>query len=171
MPGDIKLKYGTAVSFSVTALNSLLSSGTNVAGWSTASVDNTSALNVDYLVGGTFTLDNSGTVTAGKSIKVYAYAAFDTTPTWPDLGFTEGSEGAASVTDEEERDSSMRLLWAGVVDTSLSAVHNMPPTSIAAAFGGMCPAYWCLWVVQDTNVALESTGNSLYRLPVMYQYT
>lgn len=172
MAGDIKLKYGTDATYSVTALQSLASSTTNVAGWSSVAVDNTTDLYSDYLISGQFTVSASAP-TAGKSIKVYAYGAFNGTPTWPDLfsSGTEGSEGAATVHDEEQRDCGMRLLWAGVVDAGTSEVYAMPPTSLAQCFGGVLPSDWALWVVQDTGQALSASGNALYRQPVGLQYT
>ena len=173
MAGDIKLQYGTAATFTVTALHSLASSSTNVAGWTSIGIDNITDEAVDYLISGTFTIDNAGAATAGKSIKVYAYAAFNDTPTWPDLfsSGTEGTEGAATVHDEEQRDCGMRLLWAGVVDAGTSEVYVMPPTSLSQVFGGIVPSDWALFVVQDTGQALESTGSAVYRVPVSYQYT
>lgn len=172
MAGDIKLKYGTPVTLTVTNLHSLASSSTNLAGWTSGSVDNTSNLNTDFLVGGEFKVNNSSAPTVATSIKVYAYGAYTSTPVWPDIfsSGTEGTEGAATVHDEEQRDNGLRLLWAGVVDTSTGDVHSMPPTSIAQAFGNV-PPLWALWVVHDTGVALHSSGNALYHQPVMMQYT
>ncbi len=172
MAGDIKLQYGTDATFTVTNLHSLASSTTNVAGWSSAAVDNATDEYVDFLISGQFKVSSSAP-TAGKSIKVYAYAAFNGTPTWADLfsAGTEGTEGTATVHDEEQRDCGMRLLWAGVVDAGTSEVYVMPPTSLAQAFGGVVPSDWALWVVQDTGQALDPATNALYRQPVHYQYT
>jgi hypothetical protein len=173
MAGDIKLQYGTSAAFAVTALHSLASSSTNVAGWSSAGMDNATTEYVDFLISGTFTLDNAGAATANKSIKVYTYAAFNDTPTWPDLfsSGTEGTDNAATVHDEEQRNCGMRLLWAGTVDAGTSETYVMPPTSLAQAFGGIVPSDWALWVVQDTGQALESTGSAMYYQPIHFQYT
>lgn len=173
MAGDIKLQYGTSAAFTVTNLHSLASSSTNIAGWTSVGMDNATNEYVDVLISGQFVVDNAGAATAGKSIKVYAYAAFNDTPTWPDLfsSGTEGTEGAATVHDEEQRDCGMRLLWAGLVDAGTGETYVMPPTSLAQAFGGVVPSDWALWVVQDTGQALETTGSVLYYQPVHYQYT
>lgn len=172
MAGDLKLQYATDAAFSETgdALNTLATSSTNVAGWSTASINNTTTEYVDILITGQFTV--SGTApTAGKSIKVYAYSSFNDTPSWPDLfsSGTEGSEGAATVHDEEQRDCGMRFLWAGTVDAGISEVYVMPPTSLAMVFGGIIPPYVACWVVQDTGQALAA--GELHYIPVHYQYT
>ncbi len=179
MAGDIKLKYGTALSSfgALTALHSLASSSTNVAGWTTDGQDNTSNLYMDVLISAKFTTSSSAT-TAGKSIKVYAYATPDNSAGFsagvPDLfsSGTEGTVGTATVHDEEQRDAGMRLLWAGIVDAGGSnEVYAMPPTSLAQAFGGIVPAYWALWVVQDTGQALHTSGNAIYGTPIIAQYT
>jgi hypothetical protein len=173
MAGDILLKYGSSVAMTVTNLHSIATSSTNVAGWTSAGEDNITNCFEDYLISAQFTVDNAGAATAGKSIKVYAYAAFNDTPTWPDLfsAGTEGSQGTATVHDEEQRDCGMRLLWAGVVDAGTSEIYAMPPTSLALAFGGFVPSDWALFITQDTGQALESTGNAVYYQPVYHQYT
>jgi hypothetical protein len=175
MAGDIKFKYGTDLTAfgALTALHSLASSSSNIAGWTTDGQDNTSNNFLDVLISAKFTTSASG-LTAGKSIKVYAYAAHDAAPTWPDLfsSGTEGSVGTASVLDEEQRDAGMRLMWIGAVDTGGSnEVFTMPPTSLASMFGGVIPSDWALWVVQDTGQALHTSGNAIYGQPVFAQYT
>lgn len=171
MAGDIKLKYGADATFTTTNLQTLASDATNWAGWTSAGVDNAIDLYTDYLISGYFTTHASVAPTAGKTIKVYAYAAFNATPTWPDLfsAGTEGTEGTATVHDDEMRECGMRLLWTGVVDAGTSNVYTMPPTSLAQAFGGVVPSDWALWVVQDTGQALSAAA--LYRQPVLFQYT
>lgn len=160
--------YGTSTGFTVTNLHSLASSSTRVAGWTSAAVDNTSTLAVDYLINGKFTLSSSAP-TDGTTVSVYAYGWHASMSAGtPDLfsSGTEGTQGTATVHDEEERDNGMRLLWVGRVDTSTSAVHTMPPTSLALAFGGVVPEYWALWVVQNTGQALAASGNELTYTPV-----
>lgn len=171
MAGDIKLKYGTPVTMTVTNLQSLASSTTNTAGWMSGSVDNTSNLNTDFLVSGEFKM-NTSAPTTDKSVKVWAIGAYTSTPVWPSLlsSGTVGTEGAATMTDEEERDNGCRLLWSGIIDASASAIHSMPPTSIAQAFGNV-PPYWCLFVAHDTGLALASSGNVVYHQPILMQYT
>lgn len=172
MAGDITLKYGSSATFTQTNLDGLASSATWVSGWTSGGVDNTAELADDYLVSGQFQAESSG-LAAGE-IRVYAYAAFNATPTWPDLfsSGTEGTEGAATLHDTNTRDSSLVLLWVTATDTTASQVYAMPPRSIKAAFGAV-PPHWALFVAQSTGAALETTGdpNQLYRVPVKHQYT
>lgn len=165
------IAYGTPVALTVTNLHSLASSQTWVAGWTSASVNNTSDLYMDYLLSGTFTTHASNR--QAGSIFVYAYAAFNSTPTWPDLfsSGTEGSEGAATIHDTEQRDSGLRLVSAISVDNTASAVYTFPPTSIADLFGAI-PPYWAVFVTQNaattTAAGLASSGSALYYIPVEY---
>lgn len=172
MAGDITLKYGTAAAFTQTNLDGISSSSTWVAGWTSGSVNNTSTLASDYLVSGQFMVESAG-LSAGE-IRVYAYAAFNTTPNWPDLfsAGTEGTEGTATIHDTEQRDASLVLLWSTATDTNASRVYSMPPRSIACAFGNV-PPYWALFVAQSTGTTLETTGdpNVMYYVPVLAQYT
>ena len=174
MAGDLKLKYAASSSLTVTNLHSLASSQDWTAGWSSASVNNTSNAYIDYLVAGTFTTHASNRQ-AGL-INVYIVAAFNDTPTWPTTASgTVGTEGALSFTDTEERDSIGRLLCSIPVDNTASAVYQFPPTGIAQLFGGAVPPYWAIYVAQNasttTAAGLASSGSALYYTPIYAQYT
>lgn len=173
MAGDIKLKYGTATALTQTNLDGISSSSTWVAGWTSGSIDNTSTLALDYLIGGTFTVESSG-LSAGQ-INVSAYAAFNTTPTWPDVfsAGTEGTEGTATIHDTEIRDCAFRPIVGIATDTSASRAYPFPPIGIAQQFGGSVPPYFSIFVAQSTGTTLETTGdpNQVYYIPVLAQYT
>ena len=133
MAGSIKLQYGTALTLTVTNLQSIASSSTFVAGWTSAWIDNTSVLALDYLV--TANIAAGTTPTAG-SVRVYAYAQHSDGSTAPDLfsAGTEGTQGTATITDAEML-ASFVLLWSGDVDTTTNDNYTMPARSIAQAFG------------------------------------
>lgn len=176
MAGDIKMKYAAAsTAMTVTNLHSLASdSGSYLAGWSSASVNNTSNVYMDYMVGGTFTTHASNR--AAGDIRVYVIAALNDTPTWPATASgTIGTEGALSFTDSEERDSLCRLLTVLTADTSASSILAFPPTAIAPLFGGIVPPYWALFVTQNvsttTTAGLASSGSAIYYTPITFQYT
>lgn len=171
MAGDIQLKYGTASALTVTALNGgIASSATWVAGWTSGSINNTSTLAQDYLISGQFTVESSG-LSAGV-ILVLAYAAFNTTPTWPTVfsAGSAGTEGTATIHDTEVRDSAFVRLAAITTDTTVSRVYPMSPVSIRDAFGQV-PPYFAIFVAQSTGTTLETSGNALYQVPVLSQYT
>lgn len=175
MAGDIKLKYPAAsTSMTVTNLHSLASSQDWNAGWSSASVNNTSNVYMDYLYGGTFTTHASNR--QAGTINVYVIAALNDTPTWPATATgTIGTEGSLSFTDTEEKDSLCRLLTSITVDNTASAIYTFPATGIAQLFGGVVPPYHAIFVAQNcattTAAGLAAAGSAVYYTPVTYQYT
>lgn len=174
MAGDIKLKYSASTALTVTNLHSLASSQDWSAGWSSGAINNTSNLNLDYLLGGTFTTHASNR--QAGTINVYILAALNDTPTYTATATgTIGTEGALSFTDTEERDAISRLLVSITVDATASAIYAFPPLSIAQLFGGVIPPYIAVYVSQNcsttTTAGLAAAGSALYYTPVMSQYT
>lgn len=176
MAGDIKGKYGASATFTVTNLHSLASSQTWEAGWTSAAVDSASEAVIDYLVGATFTTHASNR--QAGSIKVFAYAALNDTPTWPDVfsSGTEGTEGAATVHDTEQRDGAMALIADLTVDNTASDPYPMRLRGINAYFEtSICPQDWALFIAQNasttTTAGLAASGSAVYRTPVLAQYT
>jgi hypothetical protein len=163
--------YGTPVTMTMTGIEDIDASASLIAGWTSNSVNNTSTPAADFLVGGQFTLEATN-IQAGQ-IVVYAYAAWTTTPVWPDIFSTgtEGSVGAAAITDTEERDSCMRRVATLIHDGTVSAVLAFPPVSICDVFGGpVPPPYWALWVTGNTSTTTSdlfvSSGTALYYQPI-----
>lgn len=170
MPGDFKLKYGASpLTLTVTNLHSLASSSTFSSGWTSAWIDNTATLAPDYLV--TAAIASGATPTLG-SVRVYTYAQHSDGAAAPDLFSvgTEGTEGAATVHDAEQLDSSFVLLWSSVIDTTTNDVYTMPARSIAQAFGCV-PRKFALYIAHDSVAALRSTVNAVYADPILEQYT
>ncbi len=163
------VNYGTDAAFTQTNLDGIASSTTWVSGWTSGAIDNTSTKAVDYLVSGQFQVESAG-LSAGV-INVYAYAALNDTPTWPDLfsAGTEGTEGTATLHDTEIRDT-LRLVASIVTDTTASRYYSFQPVSIASLFGGVVPTHWALFVAQSTGTTLETTGdpNQIYYMPIKY---
>lgn len=175
MAGDIKLKYPAAsTAQTVTNLHSLASSSDWTAGWTSASVNNTSNVYLDYLYGFTFTTHASNR--QAGFINIYVVASLNDTPTWPATATgTIGTEGALSFTDSEERDTLCRLLGSIVVDNTASAIYTFPQTGIAQLFGGVMPTHHAIYVAQNcsttTTAGLASSGSAVYYTPVTAQYT
>ena len=165
------LTYGTPVSLTMTGIEDVDASSTWVGGWTSNSIDNTATPKDDYLISGQFTMESTNRQ-AGY-IYVYAYAAFTSTPAWPDLfsSGTEGSVGAATVHDTEQRDSGMVLLASIEVDNGASEVYTFPPVSIKTAFGEVPPQF-AVWVTSNgattTNDWCVASGTQLYSQPITY---
>jgi hypothetical protein len=164
--------YGTLVTVTMTGIEDIDASSGMIAGWTSNSVNNTSDKHVDFLLSGQFTCESTNQ--QAGTIAVYVYGSFSATPTWPDLfsAGTEGSVGAATCHDSEERDSGMRLAAAIIGDGSASAVYTFAPVSIASLFGGVVPPYWAIWVTGNTatstNDLFVSSGTALYIVPIKY---
>lgn len=174
MAGNITEKYAASSALTVTNLHSLASSQDWTAGWSSASIANTSNNYQDYLIGATFTTHASNR--QAGSINVYVVGALNDTPTFPATATgTLGTEGAVSFTDTEERDSICRLLASITVDNTASAILAIPQTAIAQLFGGRMPSHFCLYVAQNasttTTAGLAAAGSAIYSTPIYSQYT
>lgn len=174
MAGDIKDKYVASTSPTVTNLQSLASSQDWTAGWGSASISNLTNLNLDGLLGGTFTTHASNR--QAGSINIYLIAALNDTPTWPaSSSGTIGTEGAIAFTDTEERDAACTFLASITVDNTASAVMPFPMRAIAAQFGGEMPTHFVIFIAQNctttTTAGLASSGNALYYTGKLKQYT
>ena len=176
MAGDIKSKYPAAsTAMTVTNLHSLASSQTWIGGWTSASVANTSNVDFDYLVGGTFTTHASNR--QAGSINVYVIGSLNDTPTWPtSASGTPGTEGALTFTAAEQVNSCCRLLGSIAVNNTASQVYAFPQTSIAQLFANqVMPTHWCLYVASNasttTTAGLAAAGSALYYTRVIAQYT
>lgn len=164
----MKNKYGTALTPTVTALQSLASSSTFLSGWTSDWIDNTTVLALNYLVSANIA---SGTTPTAGSVRVYAYAE-QPDGADPDLfsSGTEGTQGAVTIHDTEHLENSFVLLWSGSIDTTTNDPHPMPPRSIRQAFGEV-PRKFAIYIAHDSVAALQSTLNALYVDPILNQYT
>lgn len=173
MAGDIKQKYAAASSaLTVTNLQTLASSASWIAGWSSASVNNTSNNYSDYLYGGTFT--SAASSRQAGVINIWVVAALNDTPTWPAVSSgTLGTEGALAFADTYRRNALARILWSIDADNTASAIYTFPPMGIAALFNGWVPPYHCLFVAANlgTTTAASFSSAAIYSTPVVNQYT
>lgn len=157
--GDVKLVYAASSNLTVTALNGgIASSSTHVSGWESGEIDNSTNKYLDYLVSGKFTVESSG-LSAGE-IRIWAVPKLDDS-TWP--GGFDGTESAEStpLDDENGTLAGAVLLKSIATDTTASQVYFMHAVSIAAAFGGIVPEKFVLFVTQSTGTTLETSGNQI----------
>lgn len=158
---DIKTKYpqSSADTVAVTiSLASLNSDTSLVAGRASTAIDNTSNLDLDHLVASKIRTGTSPT--ASRVIEVWAYAPIkiaSATPTYPDS--ITGSDAAKTMTSANVKAAALALLWTAITDSTSDRDYFMPPRSIREAFGNM-PAFWGLFVVHSSGVALNSTSGN-----------
>lgn len=167
MAGDILSQYAASANFTCT-LTGLGTSATKVAGRESTAIDNSSNEYLDVLVGGKLTV---GTSPTGGSIDIYAYGSYDDTPDYP-VNIT-GSDAAATMASENQRNAAVRLLASIQSDTTSDRTYSFGPLSLAQAFGGELPKFYGLWVTHNTGVNLNATATNfqLSYTPVSARYT
>lgn len=173
---DIKAKYGSLATLTVTNLHSLASSSSREAGWTSAGIANGTDLALDYLLSGTFTTHASNR--QAGFIDVRLYTSLNATPTWPDIfsSGTEGTQGAATFHDTEQMNSASVVLTSIEVDSGASEVYTFPQMSVVSALDlNYPPTDFAVFVGQNcatsTNAGLAAAGSALYGIPVLAQYT
>lgn len=152
--GDIKIAYGASAALTQTALDSLASSSTHVAGWESDAIDNSTNLYRDYIVNAVIKVASAG-LSAGE-IRMHAVAELNDT-TWPDV--FEGTQSAETVTSVEIRDSICRLIARTVTTTDASRVYPLNCGSVASFFGGTIPRKFVIFITHSTGAALEPTAD------------
>lgn len=151
---DLKTKYANAATITIT-LAALATSATRVAGRESTAVDNSSNLYVDALVSGKIT---TGTSPTAGFIDIWVYGSHDETPTYMDV--LDGTDSAETFTDENSRNSAMKLAHVIAPDTTSDQVYWVSPFSVAALFGGVMPRFWGLFIAHSTGVNLNATGGN-----------
>lgn len=161
---DIKVAYGTASDATIT-LASLASDTNLLAGRESSAIDNTSTLALDYLISGKVTAGTSPT--SARSIEVWVVGSWDGT-TWPDV--FDGTDSDETITSADIKASTCRLLAAMATANTSDRTYHFGPVSVAAAFGGVVPKKFVIFVVHSTGVALNATaGNHQIRLQPVYE--
>lgn len=160
---DVKANYPAASDVTIT-LASLASDINLLAGRESTAVDNSSNLYLDYLISGKIT---TGTSPTAASIQVWAVGSWDGT-TYPD-GFS-GSDSAETITSENHKNIICRFLAELATDVTSNRTYYFGPVSVAAAFGGVVPKKWLVFVTHNTVANLNSTaGNHQIRIQPYYE--
>lgn len=154
--GDNKFTYpASANEGTLTALNSLASSLTWLAGYEGTVVDNTSNLYLDYRV--TAKITAGTTLTAGE-LRLYIVGLLDDS-TWPDV--FDGTSSAETVTTAGIRDTICRLGSATLTTTTNSVVYYLECPSVADLFNGYMPSKFVVFITHSMVGALAAAGNQV----------
>lgn len=156
--GDVKIAYAASSNLTVTGIDGVASSSTHVSGGETNEVDNTTNLYLDYLVSGKITVESSG-LSAGE-IRVWIVPRIDDS-TYP--GGFDGTASAETTPLDDANGTMAGAVLAKVIatDTTASQVYYIAPFSVAALFGGICPAKFVVFVTQSTGTTIETSGNQI----------
>ena len=155
---DRKIAYAATGAITFTSINSLAASSSLLAGAESNTIDNSSTLALDVLISGKVTAGSSPTAGA---IEVWVVPQLEDTPTWPDV--FDGTDSAESATSRDILTAGARLAWSVLTDTTSSRVYYMPPTSVAALFGGVVPKKFTLFAVHSMVAALPSSGHTFWQ--------
>jgi hypothetical protein len=154
--GDVLLTYAASTNeASLSALNSLASSATWVAGWESTAVDNTSTKYLDMRV--TAKITSGTTLTVGE-VRLYLVAMLDDS-TWPDV--FDGTASAETVTNTMIRDAICKLGAVSATNASNSVVYYLDCPSVAAVFGGNMPKKFVVFITHSMVGALASSGQQV----------
>jgi hypothetical protein len=136
---QFKASYlGNNQSITFSGLNSLASGSTVFS----SAIDNTTNLDLDALVSGSFTTNAAGTSSTG-TISIIVAASAD-----------GGSTYATNVNNCKV----LAVLTANANGT----VYALDPASVAALYGGMLPSHFKIGVTNNTGAALNGSGNSMF---------
>jgi len=152
----MSISYRAAATLTIT-LAGLASSATHVAGRNGTAISNSLNKDADILLGGKITVGL--TPVADTQIQIWAVAARDETPTWPDS--MTGLDAAFTWSSEGVRNGAAVLVAVLQVDSATSnRAYEFSGVSLAAAFGGTLPDDINIFVTHDTGVALNATAGN-----------
>lgn len=158
--GDVKIAYAASANeATVTALNSLATSSTWIAGWGGTIIDNTSNLFVDFRITAKITVGNAPT--AGE-IRLYLIGMLDDS-TWPGAAAgTIGTVGAVTPgANASVRDAICRLGAATTTLATASVAYYLDCPSVAQVFGGNLPKKFVVFITHNTVQALAAAGQQV----------
>ena len=147
--GDVKSAYAASASLVVTNLHSLPASQTWIAGWESAMIDNTANLYLDYLISGLFKTAAANNQVGEVRVYIVAMIA---DAVWPDV--FDGTESVETISLVNVRDAIAKMGAVLSVTAGASLSYPFGPFSVAALFGGVCPAKFVVFVAGNaTTVA------------------
>lgn len=151
---DIKAALQAAQTLT-NAIQSLATSSTWLAGYESATIDNTTNLYLDYIFDGKVTVGTTPTI--NTEIRIYVVASVDGT-VWPDV--FDGTTGAETVTSAGVGSGFLKLASVMRVDATTSDRSYPFTFSVASLFGGVVPPKFVIFTTHNTGVNLNSTGGN-----------
>jgi hypothetical protein len=151
---EIKALYGTAGQLLTCQLApggvGLVNNGQR----SSAAIDNTSNLFLDALV--QLKIKSGSGVSATGYVDVYAYGSTDGGTTYPE---GTGTDAGVTLTSPPNLTRIGRMSVVANTTTYISE-----PMSVAAAFGGILPAFWGIVIENKSGAALDTTESNHAKL-------
>jgi len=111
----------------------------------------------DAILGGKITVGS--TITINRIIEVWLYGSYEDTPLFPD-GIT-GVDANKTMTSKAIKTGCLNFYAAlGIDSTTADRPYWLPTRSIASCFGGVCPKWAGLFVMQTSGSNLNSTAGN-----------
>jgi hypothetical protein len=144
------------------ALGALASSTTWVAGYESATIDNSTNKDLDILISTQVTVGTTPTI--NTLIEVSTVSMMDDS-TWPDV--FDGTTSAETVTSVGVKQGiCLPLGYMNVDATTTNRVYYLSKRSVASQYGGVCPDKFVLFTAHNCVAALNSTGHSTFQQSV-----
>ena len=158
-------KYAASASYGIT-IASLAHDANLLVGNEGPLIDNSVVGYDDYLVGGFVKVPASGTLTANRSIELWAVAPISDS-VWPSP--FAGSAGARTITLQANKNNICYLVWSVLTSSTNDLTYRFSGRSIRYAFRGAMPEKFSLFLTQNTGQALDSTaGNHAIHIKGVY---
>lgn len=162
---DVKIAYAASSNITVTNLHGIATSATLVSGWESGVIDNTTNKYVDYLVSAKIVVAAAG-LSVG-TIAMYAVPLLDDSTYEGGFDGTESTE-TTPLDDAGGTAAGARLLSLAATDTTASQAYYLAASSVAEAFGGICPAKFVIFIAHSTGANLAASGNQVTIKGVYY---
>jgi hypothetical protein len=153
--------YGTTAALTIT-LASLATAASLDVGRQSTVIDNGSDDAIDAMVGGKVTTGTSPT--ASRQIEIWLFGSYDDTE-------YSGGAGASDAALTPDTKTVLKLITIIPTVNTSDKAYRWGPFSVAAAFDGLMPEKWGVWVTHNTGVNLNSTAGNheIYYTPVKYE--
>lgn len=150
------IKYAASASYGMTIAS--LASDTNLlVGREGPLIDNSVLGYDDYIVGGFVQVASSGTLTANRSIELWAVAPISDS-VWPSP--FAGSDGGRTISLQANKNNICYLVWSALTTNTNSSIYWFSGRSIRQAFRGALPEKFTLFLTQNTGQSLDSTAGN-----------
>lgn len=152
----LKPLYSSSIAlFGSTALDSLASSSSLLAGNQCAPQSNSTPLYGGGLLSGKFKANNTAP-TAGK-IEVWAGCVLNDTPDYPDV--FDGTGGAKTITSADIKNAALVLVKSIPTDANANRIYPFSGIPIEELFG-FIPLTWFVFVTHNMVQALNTTSGA-----------
>jgi len=152
---DFKLSY--VASAAVTnAIEALATSSTWLAGYESATVDNSSNLYLDIFLSGVTTVGTTPTI---NTVIEHSIVTMISDSVWPDV--FDGTTGAETITSAGVKSGiCVPFAYLNVDATTSDRAYAYTKRSVATLFGGICPPKFVVFTAHNTGVNLNATGSN-----------